>query len=420
MIEQDKIISLIDFWRRSALSEGLLMRDLVKEINIKGKEIVDIIGPRRCGKSSVLKILFKITGGGLFINFEDPFFIENNRPGIIDELIECYRQYFDKKLKYLFFDEIQNIAGWERALNKLREAGEYKIFITGSSAKLLSRELATLLTGRHLSYTLLPLSFSEFLRFNNIKLAGVKDRVLQNGAIIKAFKDYLRFGGFPEVVLTRNEELLKQYYTDILNKDIVARYMVRRKGVLERLGVYLLSNSAKLVSLASITKTFGISFTIASAYVEYFKEAFLVFNLPQFSYSLKTQEKTLKKIFASDIGLARNVSFRFSDDQGRMLENCAYLHLRARHRGVYYYKTKSGHEVDFLITDGKKKELIQVCLSLTDEKTKSRESASLFEAMAECKINNGTIVTDEDVKESLIRNGKQNIAVVPMHRWLMR
>lgn len=421
MLEKDKVVNLIDFWQKAALANGLRPRALLDKINVTSREVVDIIGPRRSGKSALLKLIYKKTaplGAGMFINFEDPFFIENGQPQVIEDIIKIYREYFSPDLKYVFFDEIQNITGWERAVHKLREGGGIKVFITGSSAKLLSRELATLLTGRHLSYNLLPLSFPEFLAFNNVAVKSKKDLVLQSTKLKRLFDEYLRLGGFPEVALTKNEELLKQYYLDILNKDIVGRYNIRQKSAIEKLGIYLISNSAKIISVASLKKSFGLSFRAASAYVDYFKEAMLILELPLFSYSLKTQQKSLKKIYSTDVGLARSVSFRFSEERGRMLENCVFLKLQSSTgKELYYYKTKNGSEVDFLIKQGRGKELAQVCVSLEDEKTKKREVAALMEAMGECGINNGLIITDEEKDE--IKIGKKMIKIVPIYEWLL-
>ena len=421
MVEKDKIINLIDFWQNAILTNGLRPRVLLDKVNITSREVVDIVGPRRSGKSALLKLIYKkiaALGAGMFINFEDPFFIENDQPQVIDDIIKIYREYFNPDLKYVFFDEIQNITGWEKAVHKLREGGGIKVFITGSSAKLLSRELSTLLTGRHLSYYLLPLSFLEFLAFNNVAVKSKKDLVLQSTKLKRLFDEYLRLGGFPEVVLTKNEELLKQYYLDILNKDIMGRYNIRQKSAVEKLGVYLISNATKIISLASLKKTFGLSFRAVIAYMDYFKEAMLILELPLFSYSLKTQQKSLKKVYAIDIGLARAVSFRFSEERGRMLENCVFLKLQSYQGAeLYYYKTKNGLEVDFLIKKGATKELAQVCVSLHDEKTKKREVAALTEAMDECGIKNGIIITDEEKEE--IKIGRRIIKVVPIYEWLL-
>jgi len=416
----DALLKIIDFWQKVAEEKGLRHRELVDRIDMETKEVIDIVGPRRSGKSSIMKIIIqklKTKGGFLYINFEDPYFIDHNTLQVIDELIETYKEYYQARLSYLFFDEVQNIASWEKAVRKLRDNGQYKIFICGSSSKLLSSELASLLSGRHLSYLLLPLSFVEYLTFRGVTVDGRKDIILKEKALLKHFSEYLEWGGFPAVVLGRNQELLKQYYLDIIQRDIVKRYEIREKTVLEKMGVYLLTNSAKTMSVSAIKNLYGISHELASTYLEYFKDAFLVFELPQFSYSIKTQQKALKKIYAADTGLANTISFRFSQDKGRILETAVFLSLRQQGKEIYYYKTKSGREVDFLIKDNEKTQLIQVAWDIEDEKTKQREIGRLVEAMEEQKVSQGLLLTFSTNESILIKN--RQIQIRPVYQWLL-
>lgn len=415
------LLKIIDFWQKVTQEKNLRNRQLVEKIDMETKEVVDIVGPRRSGKSSIMKILIqklKTKGNFLYINFEDPYFIDHNTPQIIEELVETYKEYYQTKLDYLFFDEVQNIASWEKAVRKLRDAGLYKIFISGSSAKLLSSELASLLSGRHLSYQLLPLSFAEYLVFQGISIEGKKDIILKEKALLKHFGQYLDWGGFPAVVLSRKLELLKQYYLDMIQRDIVKRYEIREKAVLEKMGVYLLTNSAKTISVSAIKNLYGISHQLASTYLEYFKDAFLIFELPQFSYSIKTQQKALKKIYAVDTGLANTISFRFSQDKGRILETSVFLALKQQGKEIYYYKTHSGKEVDFLIKgNDNKAQLLQVAWDVEDEKTKQREIGRLVEAMEEQGVGQGLLLT-YDTSENISVNRKQ-IKIRPVNQWLL-
>jgi len=417
-ISKEQLVKVIDFWSKSAEFGQLFMRDLVDKININGKEVVDIVGPRRSGKSSVLKLLvrkIKDSGRWLYVNFEDPFFVENNNPQVIEELIETYTEYFGGEPKFLFFDEIQSIKNWETSVRKLRDSERYKIFITGSSSKLLSSELSTLLSGRHLSYQLFPLSFFEFLNFRGIKIADKKDAVLASGVLSKHFNEYLRMGGFPEAVISNNQELVKQYFNDIVQKDVVARYEVRDKEVLEKMGVFLFSNSAKPASIAALGRLYSLSHQTAANYLEYFKDAFLIFDLPQFSFSLKTTQKAFKKIYAVDFGMANAVSMSFSEDTGRMLENAVFLQLKRAGGELYYYKGKSG-EVDFVVKQADNKiELVQVCWSLADATTKKRETSSLSEAMKTLRATSATILTFDESGELKLPEGK--IQILPAHRF---
>lgn len=421
-IETEQIIKIIDFWQKSVKKDALLERAIMNDINVKGNEVVDLIGPRRSGKSFILKLLIKslnINDNFLYINFEDPFFIENNKPQIIEEIVLVFQEYFNKDLKYVFFDEIQEIEQWERALRKLRDSENFKIFITGSSSKLLSREMSSLLTGRHLSYKIFPLSFAEFLDFRGFKLKDKKDILTKEKRILKEFDNYSNIGGFPAVALSENQELLKNYFFDILQKDITTRHQIREKDVLEKMAVYLLTNSSKILSIESLKKAFNFSFVAASSYLEYFKDAFLVFDLPQFSYSLKKQSKALKKIYAVDTGLANNVSFKFSEDKGRVLENIVFLEIKRRDAEVFYYKTKDGAEVDFFIREKfSAKNLIQVAWSVSDKDTKERELKSLLAAMEETKLEMGLILTYDD-KEEVVKIDKKTIIIRPVYKWLL-
>ena len=421
MSNTEQLVKIIDFWRKTSVESDLFWRSIVNDIDCKNKEIIDIVGPRRSGKSTILKLLVKKLGlknNYLFINFEDPYFVTHNQPEIIEELISTYEEYFNKKLEHLFFDEIQNILNWEKIVRKLRDIGRYKIFITGSSSKLLGAELSTLLTGRHLSYSVMPLSFIEFLSFKKIQVNSKKNLILKEKNILKNFDNYLLIGGFPEIVKTENISLLKQYYFDIVQKDIIMRYDVRQKDILEKIGIYLISNTSKIISVESLKTTFNLSYEAVSNYLEYFKEASLNFELFQFSYSLKNQFKTSKKNYSVDTGLANVVSFKFSEDKGRILELSVFLELKRRGVEIYYYRTNNNKEVDFFAKQkGAKNKLIQVCWDLTDEKTKKREINSLNKAMEELALDEGLILTYNIEDKVLI--DKRKITILPTYKWML-
>ncbi len=421
MSNTEQLVKIIDFWKKTSVEAGLFNRSVVDDIDCHGKEIIDIIGPRRSGKSTILKLLIKklnLEKNYLFINFEDPYFVTHNQAKVLEELISTYEEYFDKNLRYLFFDEIQNISNWENSVRKLRDNGRYKIFVTGSSSKLLSHELSTLLTGRHISYSVMPLSLVEFLAFKQIVVNSKKDLILKEKTLLKNFTRFLSIGGFPEIVKTENISLLKQYYFDIVQRDIIMRYDVRQKDVLEKIGIYLISNTSKIISIESLKTTFSLSYEAVSNYLEYFKEAFLNFELFQFSYSLKNQFKTSKKNYSVDTGLANAVSFKFSEDKGRILEQSVFLELKRRGIEIYYYRTSNNKEVDFFAKQkGAKNKLIQVCWDLTDEKTKKREIDSLNKAMEELNINEGLILTYNS-EDKLFKEGKR-IIILPAYKWML-
>ncbi|MBU4481208.1 ATP-binding protein [Patescibacteria group bacterium] len=414
----EQLIKIIDFWRKSVEKDELQIRHILEMIDIKSEEIIDLVGPRRSGKSSVLKLIIRnldLKGNFLYINFEDPFFISHNDPEIIEDLVAVFREYFNSGLRYLFFDEIQEIDHWEKAVRKLRDGENFKIFITGSSSKLLSGEISSLITGRHLSYKIFPLSFAEYIDFKKIKLEGDKDIVLKEKLLHKEFLKFMEIGGFPAVVTGDNPALLKNYFLDILQKDIIIRHDIREKDALEKMAVFVLSNSGKITTAESLKKAYNLSFDTVSSYLEYFKESFLVFDLLQFSFSYKNQSKTLKKIYAVDTGLASSVSFRFSEDRGRMLENVVFLELKRKCDEVFYYKNQDGTEVDFLTREkNKNKELIQVCWDLSDEETKKREVDSLLKAMNELKLKSGAVLTNNETGE--INTDGKTIIIQPVFK----
>lgn len=420
-MNKDAVLKLIGFWRQIALQPNLHARDIVDSIDLKTKEIIDIIGPRRSGKSSILKLLIqKIQNEGewIYLNFEDPFFSSNNKPSDVENIINTYQASVNKDLKYLFFDEVQNIFEWERLVRKYRDAEKYKIFITGSSSKLLSGELATLLTGRHLSYIVSPLSFSEYLQFKNIKVETEMDIASNGDKLLNTFDKYLKYGGFPEVALNEDLNLLKNYYLDIVQKDIFNRYDVRDRETVEKMGVFLATNIANTVTIASLKKQYEISYETASLYLSYFKESLLFYNLPQFAYSLKFRQKAAQKIFFVDSGLAQAISLSYSQDFGRVLENTVFSELRRRNGEIYYFKGNNT-ETDFVVKNKDESlELVQVCWQIEDLKTKTREFKGLQEAMLKLKTNNAVLLTHE-FEDEVELNGKK-IEILPAWKWMLR
>lgn len=420
-MNQEQLVKVIDFWQKVASEDHLFPRKLAEDMDVTSEEVIDIVGPRRSGKSSVLQLLIQKlpkNKAWLYINFEDPFFTEHNTPQIIEEIVEVYETYFHAPARHLFFDEIQTISRWETAVRKLRDSGRYKIYITGSSSKLLSSELATVLSGRHRTHQLLPLSFVEYLTFTGRKIPNHTDVITKNTELIRSFKKYLELGGFPQIVLSKDLALLKQYFNDIIERDIVNRYDIRDREALKKMGVWLMTNAAKPVSVKALGELYDLSPTITSRYLSYFKEAFLVMEIPQFSYSLKTQHKAMKKLYAIDTGLANAVSFRFSEDKGRMLEHAVLLELLRRGEEVFYYKEQL-YEIDFVVKSAHGViELIQVAWDIEDKETKERELKALILAAKKFNVANATLLTF-DAEAMLARDGVK-IRVLPVYRWVLK
>jgi predicted AAA+ superfamily ATPase len=275
--------------------------------------------------------------------------------------------------------------------------------ITGSNASLLSRELGTKLTGRHITKELFPFSYQEFLSFKSLQ------------ANVDSLQKYMDTGGFPEYVKTKNADILIALFQDILNRDIVVRYGIRDVRALKRLAVYLISNVGNLVTANKLQSTLGIKTNTVLEYFSYLEDTYLVNFMPKFSYSLKVQSVNPRKIYVIDPGIIKIASNSFTKNLGHSLENILYWHLRQSGKEIYYFNEK-GHECDFVIIhNGKIDQLIQVCYELTPE-NREREQRGLQEAMDFFHTDQGLIVTYNQ-QDAYIYNGKQ-IAILPAYTYL--
>jgi len=343
------------------------------------------------------QLLEKEPDKALFLNFED-----TRLAGFeTDDFVRLSGEIKARNIKTLFFDEIQMLPNWELFVRELLDQ-DYKVVITGSNATLLSRELGTKLTGRHLSYELFPFSYPEFLRF----------REMENSA--ESLNQYLRQGGFPEYLKTNNGTILNHLLGDILNRDIAVRYGIRDINALRRVAVYLISNIGKPVSANKLKEVFEIkSATTLLEFFSYLENAYIIQFLPKFSYSLKTQIRNNRKVYAIDLGLFTQNSIVFSDENGRRLENLVFLYLRQHYKEIYYFLEKK--ECDFVAMEkGRVAELIQVCYELTAENL-DREVAGLEEAMKFFDISEAKIITFNQT-ERFNRNSKI-IHVIPAWRY---
>lgn len=315
----------------------------------------------------------------------------------------------------MFFDEIQNIEGWERFIRRVFEEG-YKIFITGSNAKLLSSELATHLTGRYIKIELFPFSLIEILNYNK---ADYKKLTSDNKAnLIKYFDKYLTEGGFPEIIKYDDKEFLKRVYGDIIHKDIIVRHKIRNSKTFKNLSLYLMTNFTSELSYNSVKTSLNIKSTnTVKEYVGYLEESYLVFELYKYDFSLKKQFISNKKVYAIDNGIRDIVAFKFSDDKGKYLENFVFIELKRRQKEVYFYKTKNNKEVDFIYYEDNCFKLIQVAYTFVDDKTKKREINSLTEAAKELPNTESMIITYNE--DETINTGTNEIQVVPAWKWLL-
>lgn len=326
-------------------------------------EVVALIGPRRAGKTTVLfQVMDALEASGvprealLHVNLEEPGFGPHLTPELLERIYETWRgEVFPEGRAWLFLDEVQRIPGWERWVRARNETEDVKIFVTGSSSALMSPELATLLTGRHVTFRVMPLSFGEVLAFQGVAPPTGTRLADDPPRIRRAVLDYLRWGGFPEVVLASDEErkgdLLRQYFDDILFKDVALRHQVRDLSVLRNLAIYLLAQTASLVSFQRLANIFEISKASVQAYCRHLEEAFLLSFAP--FYTLKTAERLRRprKVHAIDTGLRNAVSLSAAPDRGRLMETAVYNHLaRQRHDGLFYWKGEG--EIDIALRRG--------------------------------------------------------------------
>ncbi|MEO2116815.1 MAG: ATP-binding protein [Methanocaldococcus sp.] len=395
------------------------------EIKLLPNKIKVIYGVRRGGKTYFLfQIINKhFKDDFIYINFEDERLINI----AVDELNELLKIALSiKNTKNLFFDEIQNIDNWDKFVRRLNDSG-FNVFITGSSSKLLSKEIATSLRGRNLKTEVLPLNFKEFLKFKNF---NIKERysTVEKAYLLKYLNEFIKFGGFPEITLIDDEnikkEVLREYLDSIFYRDVVERHNIRNIKEIKVLRNILINLFAYEVSIKNITnllKEFNtkISRECIYNYLEYFNDAYLIFLLNNFSYKTKTISNS--KLYVID-GMW-NFSLSFSKNKGRILENLVFLELRKRgfveNENLFYVKGKN-YEIDFLIF-GENKELIQVCYEL-NEINKQREIKAFEKAIKDLKLNNNVnlkIITynDEGLEKITVNDKEYLVEVVPFWKW---
>ncbi len=399
--------------------KDIIKRELENDIekNKKSKQILILSGIRRCGKSTLLhKIRSKNKESDYYLNFDDERLIDF-KVDDFQKLYEIFLELFGEQ-KTFYFDEIQNIENWERFVRRIHDDGN-KIYITGSNASMLSRELGTHLTGRHVQKKLFPFSFREFLNYNNIRISNVERLDTRESIKMKkAFNLFFKKGGFPEYLKTNDIEYLKSLYESIIYRDIVTRYKLTNEKQIKELVFYSASNIGKEVSFNSLKNVIGVkNSTTVKEYFGYLENSFLVFLLPKYDYSLKKQIYYNKKLYIIDNALAQAVGFRFSEDYGRMLENIVFLELKRRAKEIFYHQAKK--ECDFIIKEGIKiVEAIQIVKTMSEEKTRKREMDGLIEAMEAYKLKQGLILTEDEEGEEMIANKK--IKIMPVWKWLLR
>ncbi len=397
------------FWKDSTLLEKVIgvERNILEEMILKleTRHIKDIIGVRRSGKTVLMyQIINKLLKKGiktkriLYLNFDDPEFFD------IKETIKNALQ-INPDIKYVFLDEIQNIDAWERIIRVYYDRNKFEqIFVSGSSASLISRDVGKTLTGRHMTTSMLPFSFKEFLKYHK-----VNHLISDQEKIIHCLEIYLNQGGFPEI-LDKSEFIAKtilvDLYNDILSRDIVSRFDAEIE-IVQKIGYYLMTNLCSIFSYNSIARALNLHYNTVKKYIPYFEEVFLVFCTPFFSWKVKSHFKKNKKCYLVDNGLRNAVSFKFSKDLGKLAENVVLVELKRRKNDVYFWKGKK--EVDLVVREENK--LTAINVSYTD-KIPKREHEGLLEFKKEYKNANLILITKEIEKE------ENNINYIPLWKWL--
>jgi predicted AAA+ superfamily ATPase len=376
--------------------------------------IVIISGIRRSGKSTLLhKMKLENLKDSYYVNFDDERFLQFTVDDF-QSLHEILIELFGNKNTFLF-DEIQNIKSWERFVRRLHDVGK-KIYVTGSNASMLSRELGTHLTGRHITLTLYPFSFKEFLQFKKHSF-GLLDKLTteQKGILKKFFNEYLEKGGFPEYLQTEKEEYLKVVYENILYRDIITRYNLSNEKTIKEVVYYAISNVGKEISFNSLRKLTQLtSATTIREYFEYLENSYLTFLISRYNRSLKKQIYYNKKVYFIDTGMVKILGFRESNDLGRILENVVFLQLKRLNKEIYFHKEK--YECDFVIRKGVSiMEAIQVTYNL--QENKDREINGLLEALHTYKLKEGLLLTSG--QEGEITKNKKKIIIKPVWKWLL-
>jgi predicted AAA+ superfamily ATPase len=377
------------------------------------RKAIVFVGMRRSGKTWVLyqliNALQKKEGSlekSLYINFEDDRLvgIEDQLQTILDAYFELYPQHIGSSDLHFFFDEIHEVPGWEKFIRRLLDQEKINLYLTGSSAKMLSKEIATSLRGRNLVREIFPFSFSEYLDYKDVKITqqlSSKQKIFVKHHLLH----YLEFGGFPETLDASpalHRELLQGYIDTVIYRDIVERYHVTNTSVLRYLLRHCLQNAASILSVHKIYLNFrsqghAIGKTALYQFMDYFEDAYCLFSISAYEFSYRKSQLKPKKIYPVDTGMITAFTLKSTTEMAARLETAVFLHLRRRTEDIYYYHTVVGKEVDFItLSAAGQLKLFQVSLSLKESKTKERELSALIEAMKELNVSEGTIITLDD------------------------
>ena len=374
-----------------------------------------ITGPRRVGKSTQALLMLR-NRNFAYLNFDSQQLLDAWDANLVMRMLDdVYPGY-----EYLLLDEVQNLEAWDLWVSELYRLGK-NLVITGSNAKMLSSEMATALTGKYLKVEMLPFSLVEFFDWNKLDLSKLNQE--QQAEASALMDDYLRNGGYPEVVASRQltRTYLDTLFDSIVWKDVAKRHSVRNVTDLNDLALYLVSNFCNPVSANELTEELGFSsVNTTKKFMDYLREPYLFYYLPRYNNKLKLMKKAPRKVYVVDNGFVAAKAFYLSDNLGRLLENQVFVELLRQgydtDKTMFYYRSRNDKEVDFVLRKGTHiEQLVQVCYDMSNAKTEKREVDSLVECAAELNCSNLVIVTNSE--ERIIEKDGYWIDVVPVAKW---
>lgn len=401
--ERDELMSRPYLMRRSNQDTDLLLSSSLIKL---------ITGPRRVGKSTQALLMLRDKNFA-YLNFDNYSLLDAWDANLVMRMLDdVYPGY-----EYILLDEVQNLDGWDLWVSELYRLGK-NLVITGSNARMLSSEMATVLTGKYLQLEMLPFSLEEFFDWNKLDLHCLNPDDKTNSLVLA--DDYLRNGGYPEVVASRQmtRSYLDTLFDSIVWKDVAKRHNVRNVTDLNNLAMYLVSNFCNPVSANDLTTELGFSsVNTTRKYMDYLHEPYLFYYLSRYNNKLKLMKKAPRKVYVVDNGFVTSKAFSLSDNLGRLLENQVFIELVRRgydvERTMFYYRSRNDKEVDFVLRkEAHIERLVQVCYDMSNPKTEKREVDSIVECAGELKCSNLVIVTNND-KRTIEKDGYK-IDVVPI------
>ena len=415
MVTKDLLRQVI--YEQRELNSDLGVERQICQAQVDAPEVLGISGVRRCGKSVLMQqIRARQQEQDYCLSFDDDRLLHFE----VEDFQTLYEVFVeDFGLQHTFYlDEVQLVPGWERFIDRLY-SHRNKVFVTGSNAYLLSRELGTLLTGRHLKQELWPMSMAEYMLLRGERWKQGDMFTTQGRARLQKLQNaYLQEGGFPQYLSTRNPRYLRELYNDIIYRDIVSRHRLPSDRQIREVAYYLASNYTHRSTYSAIAKATGIkSVDTVSDYIGYLEDAYLVGVLTKYDHKVGEQLRSPRKVYFVDNALVSQVGFSFSQDMGLKLENAVYAELRRREQEVFYYSDKQ--ECDFIVRHGMQiVAAYQVTASMQNPETRVREEKGLIAAMDAFGLTEGYIITLDETGERRLPDGRI-IRVLPYYRWVL-